>query len=72
MDITLIEWLKIVLLFFGVIALIWLSAVLFRIYKILWPVLEILAIYNKIKWIFSVYSQIPDALKDKVKSFIKK
>jgi len=34
--------------------------------------LEILAIYNKVKNILSMYSQIPDAIKDKAKDFIKK
>jgi len=66
------EWLEIALLFFGVISLIWLSAVLFRVFKILWPVLEMLAVYNKIKGILWMYSQIPDIVKDKVKGFIKK
>ena len=72
MDITIIEGLQIALYFFWVITLIWLSAVLFRIFKILWPVLEIIAIYQKIKWIFSMYSQIPDVIKDNIKNFIKK
>jgi hypothetical protein len=72
MDITIIEGLQIALYFFWVITLIWFSAVLFRIFKVLWPVLEMLEIYNKIKWIFWMYSQIPDVIKDNVKNFIKK
>ena len=72
MEMTIIEFLRIALYFFWVITLIWLSAVLFRIFKILWPVLEMLAIYNKIKWIFWMYSQIPDVIKDKAKDFIKR
>ncbi len=72
MDITLIEGLKIALLFVSVIAITALSAVLIRVFKILWPVLEILAIYNKVKTIFGMYSQIPDVVKDKVKNLIKK
>jgi len=69
---TIVEILNIVLLLFWVVSLALLSAVLFRVFKILWPVLEILAIYNKIKGILGMYSQIPDVIKDKVKSFIKK
>jgi hypothetical protein len=72
MDITIIEWLQIALYFFWVIVLILLSAVLIRIFKILWPVLEIIAIYNKIRWFFSMYSQIPEVIKDNIKNFIRK
>jgi hypothetical protein len=72
MDITIIEGLQIALYFFWIIALIWLSAVLFRIFKILGPVLEIIAIYQRIKGIFWMYSQIPDVIKDNIKNFIKK
>ena len=67
-----IEILQIILYFAGITALVALSLVLFRVFKVLWPVLEILAIYNKVKNILSMYSQIPDAIKDKAKDFIKK
>lgn len=72
MEMAIIEFLQIALYFFWVIALIWISAVLFRVFKILWPVLEIITIYQKVKGIFSMYSQIPDVIKDNVKNFIKK
>lgn len=67
-----IEILEIILYFVGITALVALSLVLFRVFKALWPVLEILAIYNKVKNILSMYSQIPDVIKDKAKDFIKK
>lgn len=72
MEMAIIEFLQIALYFFWVIALIWISAVLFRVFKILWPVLEIITIYQKVKGILSMYSQIPDVIKDNVKNFIKK
>jgi hypothetical protein len=69
---TIIEILHIMLLFFGVISLIALTAVLYRVFKALWPVLEMIEIYNKLKWIFWMYSQIPDIIKDNVKNFLKR
>ena len=69
---TIVEILNIALLLFWVVSLALLSAVLFRVFKILWPVLEILGIYTKIKGILGMYSQVPDVIKDKVKSFVKK
>jgi len=35
-------------------------------------VLEILEIYKKVKRVLSMYSQIPDVVKEKVKDFVKK
>ena len=69
---TVIEILQIILYFSGITALLALTFVLVRIFKALWPVLEMIAIYNKMKNIFWMYSQIPDVIKDKVKSFLKK
>jgi len=69
---TIIEILQIILYFSGITALLALTFVLVRIFKALWPVLEMIAIYNKMKNIFWMYSQIPDVIKDKIKSFIKK
>ncbi len=69
---NIIEVLQIILYFAGITSLVALTFVLFRVFKILWPVLEILAIYNKVKWILGMYSQIPDVIKDKAKDFIKK
>lgn len=72
MELIIIESLQIALYFFWVIVMILFSIVLFRIIKILWPIMEIILIYNKIKWILNIYSQIPDIIKNKAKDFIKK
>ncbi len=72
MDITIIEGLQIALLFASTVAIIALTAVLIRVFKVLGPVLEILDIYNKIKTVFGMYGQVPDILKDKAKNFMKK
>ena len=69
---TIIEILQIVLYFSGITALLALTFVLIRVFKALWPVLEMITIYNKVKSILWMYSQIPDVIKDKAKSFIKK
>lgn len=49
-------------------AIIWtlLSIVLFRTIKIMWPVLEILEYYKKVKLYISAFSQVPEIIKDKV------
>ena len=67
-----IEILQIILYIFWITSLIALTFVLFRVFKILWPIVEILGFYTKVKNILSMYSQIPDVVKDKAKSFIKK
>jgi len=72
MDITIIEGLQIALLSVSTIAVIALTAVLVRVFKLLGPVLEIIGIYKKIRAVFMWYSQIPDVLKDKVKNLMKK
>ncbi len=69
---TIIEILQIILYSAWITSLLALTFVLFRVFKVLWPVLEILAVYNKIKNLLWMYSQIPDVLKDKAKDFIKK
>jgi len=69
---TIIEVLQIILYFSGITALLALTFVLVRVFKALWPVLEMIAIYNKVKNILWMYSQIPDVIKDKAKEFIKK
>jgi hypothetical protein len=69
---TIIEVLQIILYFSWITALLALTFVLVRVFKALWPVLEILAVYNKVKSILWMYSQIPDVIKDKAKEFIKK
>ena len=72
MDVTIIEGLQIALLSVSTIAIIALTAVLIRVFKLLWPVLEIIGIYKRVRAIFMGYSQIPDIIKDRVKDFIKK
>jgi len=43
-----------------------LAIVLFRVIKILWPVLEMLDYYKQFKSYLSAYSQIPTMVKDRV------
>ena len=69
---TIIEILQIILYFSGITALLALTFVLIRVFKVLWPVLEIIAIYKKVKNLLWMYSQIPDVVKDKAKEFIKR
>lgn len=72
MDITIMEGLQMALLTISTLAITALTAVLVRVFKILGPVLEILDIYKKVKNILWMYSQIPDTIKEKAMSFIKK
>lgn len=67
---TTLDLLYITLTMFTVIVWTLLTIVLIRVIKILWPVMEIVWFYNKIKEIFSAYSQIPDMVKDKVKEVL--
>lgn len=50
------------------VAIIWtlLSIVLFRLIKILWPVMEIVWYYNKLKEYLAMYAQIPSLIKEKI------
>ena len=72
LDLTIIGFLQILIYFFGVVVLVLLSMVLFRVFKILWPVLEIIDIYKKAKNILSIYSNIPSVVKEKAKNIFKK
>ena len=72
MDITIMEGLQIALLSVSTVAVIALTAVLIRVFRLLGPVLEIIGIYKKVRAVFMWYSQIPDILKDKVKDLIRK
>lgn len=49
-------------------AIVWtlLAIVLFRVIKILGPVMEILEYYEKVKSYLSMYSQIPTIIKEKI------
>lgn len=67
---TTLDLLYISLTMFTVILWTLLTIVLIRVIKILGPVMEIVWFYNKIKEIFSAYSQIPDMVKDKVKEVL--
>lgn len=55
------------------IVVIWilLSLVLFRVYKILWTVVELVWYYNKFKQFLWFYSYIPTVVKEKVFSIFK-
>jgi len=48
-----------------------LAIVLFRVIKILWPVMEITGYYNKIKEYLTLYKQVPEIIKEKVFEIIK-
>ena len=67
MELTILEILYIVLIIFTSIIWTLLTIVLVRVLKILWPITEIVGIYEKIKGLFSTYANIPDLIKEKVK-----
>ncbi len=50
------------------VSIIWtlLWVFLFRLIKILWPVLEIVSYYKKVKEYLSSYSQVPEMVKNKI------
>jgi len=69
---SIIEILYLVLIVFSSIIWTLLILVLIRVYKILWPMVEILEIYNKIKSIFQAYANIPEIVKSKVSETLNK
>ena len=69
---SIIEILYLVLIVFSSIIWTLLILVLIRVYKILWPMIEILEIYNKIKSIFQAYANIPEIVKSKVSETLNK
>jgi len=69
---SIIEILYLVLIVFSSIIWTLLILVLIRVYKILWPMVEILEIYNKIKTIFKTYANIPEMVKNKVSETLSK
>lgn len=71
MTLTILEILYIVLIIFSSIIGTLLVLVLIKVLKILWPVTELVDIYNKIKNIFKMYASIPDMIKEKVKESMK-
>ncbi len=70
MDLSILEILYIVLIFFTTIIWTLLSIVLYKLIKVLNVLMEVVEIYNKVKQILSLYSQIPDLILDYVKDFI--
>lgn len=71
MTLTILEVLYMVLIVFSSIIWTLLVLILIRVLKILWPVMEILEVYNKIKSIFSAYASIPDKIKEYAVDFLK-
>lgn len=71
MTLTILEILYIVLIIFSSIIGTLLVLILVKVLKILWPITELVDIYNKIKNIFKMYASIPDMIKEKVKESIK-
>lgn len=71
MVLTTLEILHIVLIIFSSIIGTLLIIVLLRVLKILWPVMEVVDLYNKVKQILKAYSSIPDMVKTKVSDIIK-
>lgn len=72
MTLTILEILYIVLIMFWSIIWTLLILVLIRVLKILWPVMDMVEFYNKIKQIISAYSSIPDMIKKKVSDTLNK
>ena len=71
MELTILEILYLVLIVFSSIIWTLLIIVLMRVLKILWPVMEIVEFYNKIKQIFKAYASIPEQIKDSVMDIFK-
>ncbi len=69
---SIIEILYLVLIVFSSIIWTLLILVLIRVYKILWPMVEMLEIYNKMKTIFKAYANIPEMVKNKVSETLSK
>ncbi len=71
MELTILEILYLVLIVFSSIIWTLLIIVLMRVLKILWPVMEIVEFYNKIKQIFKAYASIPEQIKESVMDIFK-
>lgn len=69
---TILEILYLVLIIFWSIIWTLLILILTRVLKILWPIVEMLALYNKIKSIFQAYANIPDMIKEKFSDVLNK
>ena len=69
---TIIEILYLVLIVFSSIIWTLLIVVLIRVLKILWPVMEVVEMYNKVKSIIQAYANIPEIIKSKVSETLNK
>lgn len=63
---TTLDILYIVLSIFTTIIGTLLAIVLFRVIKILWPVMELVGYYNQLKEYLAMYAKIPGMIKEKV------
>lgn len=70
MEVSILEMLYVVLIVFTSIIWTLLIIVLLRVIKILWPFVEMLAVYNKVKQALAVYAHIPELIKEKVKEIL--
>lgn len=70
MVLTTLDILYIVLAIFSSIIWTLLIFILIRVFKILWPLVEMADYYKKVRWILSVYSQIPFIIKEEIKEKI--
>lgn len=67
MILTTLDILYIVLIIFSSIIWTLLIIILIRIFKILWPIVEIAEYYNKVKNYLWMYAQIPEIIKESIK-----
>ena len=69
-SLTSLDILYIVLSIF--VSIIWtlLSIVLFKLIKILWPIVEVLSYYKKVRKYLNIYKKIPELIKEKALDFI--
>lgn len=63
---TTLDILYIVLSIFTAIVWTLLAIVLFRVIKILWPVMEMVGYYNQVKEYLAMYAKIPGMIKEKI------
>jgi len=69
MEFSLLEILYFVLIIFTIVIGTLLSIVLFRVLQLLDIVSEIVWYYKKVKRVVAMYNNIPNLVKDKIKSF---
>jgi len=71
-SLTILQLLYLVLIFFITVVGTLLIMILLRVLKILGPITEMAEFYYKIKTVLGYYREIPDIIKEKVKSVISK